>query len=106
MKRLHRHATNHVHPDRRRGARQALPKRRATAFLLPFLLAAQALLQLTPAVTATTALPAAEPDVAAAAPASVSVALDNSVSGATYNGFNTSPTHPNPQNLTAAGTTD
>ena len=108
MKRLHRHATNHVHPDRRRGARQALPKRRATAFLLPFLLAAQALLQLTPAVTATTALPAAEPDVAAAAPASVSVALDNGfgIEPYTYNGFNASLSHGNPQNLTSAGPTD
>ena len=41
-----------------------------------------------------------------AARASVAVTVDAGVNSPTYQGFNASPTSPNPQNLTAAGTTD
>jgi hypothetical protein len=71
-------------------------------------LAAQALLQLTPVALGRTSTPAVAPAVVPSLPAQLNVTLDNGfgIEPFVYNGFNASASHPNPQNLTALGTTD
>ena len=80
MNRLRGRATNHAHSTRRRRARPRIVRRRFTAFLLPFLLAAQALIQVTPLAPATIASAAGPgPSVTIAPGASASVAIDVAV---------------------------
>ena len=87
--------------------KRRLVVRRGPAFLLPFLLAAQALIQLTPVALAAPSLPVAAPAVVPSLPAQLSVTLDNGFAGEFYAGFiGESAAHRNPQNLTAAGVTD
>ena len=81
-------------------------RRRAPAYLFLVVLVAQTLLQLTPVALATQSKTAGARAVVPSAPAQVTVSLDAGLTGAAYTGFNSSPTHPNAQNLTAAGTTD
>jgi hypothetical protein len=87
-----RHATNR-RPSRRGGVRRG-------AILIPIgLLIAQTLFQLIPVVSA-----ASIPVSGSVGP--LSAAVNDGKASGTYIGFNSDPTNANPQNLTAAGTTD
>jgi hypothetical protein len=80
--------------------------RRAPAYFFLLVLIAQTLFQLTPVALATNSSPAAAPAVVPSLPAQLSVTLDDGFGGEFYTGFNGAGPNQNPQDLTAAGTTD